>query len=129
MHRTKIAMRTVIATAGMLVLIVLSTAQAADPAAGQKIYSQQCALCHSTSAGRNLIGPSLDGVIGRKAGTVPGYSYSTANKNSGLTWDEATLDKYLVNPQKMIPGTKMTYAGLKNSAKRADLVAYLATLH
>ena len=112
-----------------LAFIVATTASAADPAAGQKVFKSQCSICHSVAKGRNIIGPSLFGVVGRKAGTEPGFSYSKANANSGLTWDEATLEKYLADPQKMVPGTKMTYAGLKNDAERADLIAYLATLH
>lgn len=102
---------------------------AADPAAGEKVFKSQCSICHSVAPGRNMIGPGLFGVVGRKAGTVAGFHYSAANRNSGLTWDEATLNKYLANPKAAVPGTIMTYAGLKNDSQRADLIAYLATLH
>jgi cytochrome c len=70
----------------------------------------------------------LFGLIGRKSGTVPGYTYSSANKNAGVIWNESTLDVYLQAPHQMMPGTKMSYAGLKDPTKRADLIAFLATL-
>ena len=88
----------------------------------------QCAICHSVQPGRNLIGPSLDGIVGRKTGSEPGYTYSTANKNANLVWTPEELDKYLAAPRTVVPGTKMPYAGLQDAAKRADLIAYLATL-
>jgi len=74
------------------------------------------------------VGPSLFGVVGRAAGSETYFTYSAANKNSGLTWDEATLDRYLTSPKAVVPGTIMPYAGLKNETQRADLIAYLATL-
>jgi cytochrome c len=104
-------------------------ARAADAAAGQAVFKSQCGICHSVQAGRNMIGPSLAGIVGRKAGQEPNFHYSPANKGSGITWDEATLDRYLTNPQTVVPHTTMTYAGLKDATKRADLIAYLATLH
>ena len=76
----------------------------------------------------NGVGPSLAGVAGRKAGSVPGFAYSDANKASGLTWDEKTLDTYLTNPMKMVPGTKMTFAGLPDPAQRKAVIDYLKTL-
>jgi len=88
----------------------------------------QCAVCHSTEKGKNLVGPSLFGVVGRKAGTEAGFAFSDANKNSGLTWDEKTLDTYLANPMKMVPGTKMTFAGLTDAAQRKEVIDYLKTL-
>ena len=112
-----------------LALLAGSTlsATAADVEAGAKVFKAQCTACHTNVEHKKLIGPSLFGVVGRKAGSED-FAYSDVNKNSGLTWDEATLDKYLVAPAKMLPGTKMTYAGLKDDTKRADLIAYLATL-
>jgi cytochrome c len=107
---------------------VTSAAAAGDPAAGKAVFSSTCTLCHSVQPGQNKIGPSLFGLIGRKTGSVPGYTYSPANTGANLTWDEATLDKYLEAPRATIPGTKMTYAGLKDPEKRANLIAYLATL-
>jgi len=119
--------RTVITAA--LLAGIATAASAADPAAGEKIFKTQCGICHSPVAGKNVIGPSLFGVVGRKAGSVPGFHYSNANQNSGITWDNAILDKYLTNPREVVPGTTMTYAGLKDDAQRADVIAYLDTLH
>ena len=95
---------------------------------GAKLFKLKCAICHSTQAGQNKIGPSLAGVVGRKAATAPNYSYSEAMKNSGLTWDAAALDPYLTSPKAKVPGTKMTFAGLSKESDRADIVAYLSTL-
>lgn len=87
----------------------------------------QCATCHAIKPGVNAVGPSLFGVVGRKAGTST-YAYSEAMKNSGLTWDEATLDSYLTAPMKHVPGTKMTYAGMPDAAKRKAVIDFLKTL-
>jgi cytochrome c len=76
-----------------------------------------------------MVGPSLFDIVGRQAGQVPGFHYSPANKESGLTWDAATLDRYLTSPQTVVPKTTMAYVGLKDATKRADLIAYLSTLH
>ena len=113
--------------AATLIFAAAAPALAADAENGAKVFKAQCTACHTNVQHKKLIGPSLFGVVGRKAGTED-FAYSDVNKNSGITWDEATLDKYLVNPQAMLKGTKMTYAGLKDDAKRADLIAYLATL-
>ena len=101
---------------------------AGDAAAGQAVFKSTCTMCHSNQAGQNKIGPSLFGVVGRKTGSELDYTYSPANKNANLTWDEATLDKYLESPRTVVPGTKMTYGGQKDAEKRANLIAYLATL-
>jgi cytochrome c len=117
---------------GIAVLFVIGSATAAlaaDPAAGQQIFKVQCSICHSVVAGQNRVGPTLFGVVGRPAGSVPGFQYSADHKKLGVTWDAATLDKYLTNPRAMVPDTTMIYAGLKDDAKRADLIAYLETLH
>lgn len=103
-------------------------ARAADPAAGQSVFQSTCGICHSIQPGQNKIGPTMSGIVGRKTGTVAGYTYSPPNLAANLTWDVATLDKYLEAPRTMIPGTKMTYGGMKDADKRANLVAYLATL-
>lgn len=85
-----------------------------------------CKTCHAIEAGVNKIGPSLHGVVGRKAGSIQGFTYSTANKNSGITWTEEKLFQYLENPQRVVPGTKMTFAGWPTDPqKRADVIAYL----
>jgi cytochrome c len=119
--------RTVIA--GLLLAGSATAALAADPAAGGKIFKAQCGICHAVAAGENRIGPTLFGVVGRPAGTVPGFNYTADHKKLGIAWDAATLDKYLTNPRAMVPDTSMVYAGLKDDAERADLVAYLGTLH
>jgi cytochrome c len=119
--------RTVIA--GLLLAGFATDALAADPAAGEKIFKAQCGICHAVVAGQNRIGPTLFGVVGRPAGSVPGFNYTADHKKLGVTWDAATLDKYLANPRAMVPDTSMIYAGLKNDAERADLIAYLETLH
>jgi cytochrome c len=120
-------MRTVIF--GLLLAGPATAALAADPAAGEKIFKAQCGICHTVAAGQNRIGPTLFGIIGRPAGSVPGFNYTADHKKLGITWDAANLDKYLTNPRAMVPDTSMVYAGLKDDAKRADLVAYLETLH
>lgn len=85
-----------------------------------------CKTCHAIEAGVNRIGPSLHGVVGRKAGTIPGFVYSIANRDSGITWTEDKLFQYLENPQRVVPGTKMTFAGWPTDPqKRADVIAYL----
>jgi cytochrome c len=116
-------------TAGLLLAGFATNALAADPAAGEKIFKTQCGICHAVVAGENRIGPTLFGVVGRQAGGVPGFNYTADHKKLGITWDAANLDKYLANPRAMVPDTSMVYAGLKDDAKRADLVAYLGTLH
>lgn len=108
-----------------------ATPAAAEPsvaAGGKPAAFAQCAACHAVEPGKNGVGPSLAGVFGKKAGGVAGYAYTDANKNSGLTWDEATLDTYLTNPMKVVPGTKMTFAGIGDAAKRKEVIDYLKTL-
>lgn len=93
-------------------------------AAGKASFAK-CKACHNLEPGKNVIGPSLHGLFGRKAGTAPGFHYSSANKNSGIVWNEQTLFEYLENPQKFIPGTKMVFPGIKREKERRDLIAYL----
>ncbi len=99
-----------------------------DAAAGEKTFAV-CKACHQIGPNaHNAVGPVLNGVVGRPAGTYPGYSYSEANKNSGLTWDVATLQKYLAGPQKLVPGTKMIYPGFPNNPEKSNnVIAYLST--
>ena len=87
-----------------------------------------CMSCHAVTPGQNGIGPSLAGVFGRKAASAPGFVYSDAMKGSGKTWDEATLDTYLTNPMGVVPGTRMTYMGQTDPAKRKAVIEYLKTL-
>lgn len=117
-----------IATAAALLAIGTSSAFAAIPAgnpAHGAIVFHQCQVCHAI--GKNLVGPSLKGVVGRHSGIMPGYNYSAANKNSGIVWTEDKLFAYLANPRAYVPGTKMSFAGLHNPQDRADVIAYLKT--
>jgi cytochrome c len=100
---------------------------AGDADAGKKIFSK-CAVCHTAVAGKNGLGPSLFGVVGRPSASVPGYNYSDAMKAANKTWDEAALNAYLADPKAAIPGNKMAFAGLPNPDDRANVIAYLATL-
>lgn len=93
------------------------------------MFQSQCGICHSPQPGRNVVGPSLFGVVGRHSGRIPGFHYSAANLRSGITWDPPTLDRYLASPQQVVPGTAMTYPGLPDPRKRANLLAFLETLH
>ena len=95
-----------------------------DPTSGKTVFTQ-CMTCHSKDAGDNKVGPSLHGIIGRHSGAVPNFNYSAANKSSGKVWTEQELYSYLENPQKSIPGTYMTYTGVKDPQKRADIIAFL----
>lgn len=103
----------------------IAQAPAGDPAAGEKVFNQ-CKACHTVQAGQNRVGPSLHGIVGRKAGAVEGFKYSEPMKGANLTWDAATLDKYLADPKGFIPGNKMAFPGLKKEADRANVIAYLA---
>jgi cytochrome c len=115
--------------ASAIALVIAVPAHAQDAAAGEKVFKTNCGICHSPQPGRNLIGPSLFSVVNRHSGEIPGFHYSDANRNSGLIWNVATLDRYLAGPRELVPGTKMTFPGLKDAQQRADLIAYLATLH
>lgn len=96
-----------------------------DAAKGEKDFVV-CRACHQIGPNaKNAVGPVLNGVVGRKAGTYPGYKYSQANEKSGITWTPEELDKYLANPQKVVPGTKMIFPGIKDEDKREDIIAYL----
>jgi cytochrome c len=100
-------------------------AQAQDLAAGEQSF-RKCLPCHAVGDGAaNKVGPELNGLDGRKAGTAPNYSYSDANKNSGMVWNEATFKEYIVNPMAKMPGTKMAFPGIKNETEIGNLWAYL----
>jgi cytochrome c2 len=107
---------------------LVAGAHAQDAAAGARVFASQCSICHSPQEGRNIVGPSLFGVVGRHSGMMPNFHYSAANRGSGLVWDAGTLDRYLTAPREVVPGTLMTYPGLKDTRERGDLIAYLATL-
>lgn len=114
---------------GLVTSLVLGAnpAPAADVEAG-KVAFKKCALCHTTEPGKNKIGPSLFGVVGRKSGSLDSFSYSEAMKNFDHTWDAETLDTYLADPRTVVPGTKMIFPGIKDKTERDDVIAYLETL-
>jgi cytochrome c len=118
--------RSVFATIFVLGIGLLNPVWAQDAAHGKAVF-QACAACHAADR-TNHVGPGLAGIIGRKAGTAPGFRYSRAMKKSGIVWSEKTLDAYLESPQKAVPGNRMPFAGLKDAEDRADVIAYLATL-
>lgn len=108
-----------------LILCATAAAGAGDPKAGEVIF-KRCFACHMVGEdAKTRVGPVLNGLIGRKAGTYEGFKYTEANKNSGLVWDEATLAIYLKNPRAAIPGTSMTFPGIKKDQEIDDLIAYL----
>jgi cytochrome c len=117
---------TLSALAVVISSLAASAALAQDVAAGKTSFNK-CLACHAIGEGaRNKVGPELNGLDGRKSGTAPDYSYSDANKNSGITWNEAEFKDYIKNPQAKIPGTKMTFAGIKNEKEINDLWAFLS---
>jgi len=97
-----------------------------DAAKGETVFNQ-CKICHTLEEGRNLVGPSLHAIIGRKAGSVPGFAYSPANKASGVIWTDEEIFRFLESPQALIPGTKMSFGGIADAQTRADVIAYLKT--
>jgi cytochrome c len=110
-----------------LLSIAVGSAAAADIAAG-KIIFVKCSLCHTNEPGKNKVGPSLFGVVGRKSASLPNYSYSDAMKKFDHTWTLQTLDTYLTDPRGVVPGTKMIFPGIKDQTERENLIAYLETL-
>ena len=123
-RRASVQVRSAIAATAVLAASAAGAAAQAL-AAGEQSF-KKCLPCHSVGEGaKNKVGPELNGLEGRKAGTVEGYSYSEANKGSGLTWDEATLKDYITDPKAKIPGTKMVFAGIKNENERNNLWGYL----
>ena len=111
--------------AALLLAAPALTSAAGDPAAGRKLFAS-CANCHAVGPGaRSAFGPHLNGLLGRPAGSLPGYSYSAGMKASRLVWTQATLTAFLREPSAVVPGTKMVFAGLPDAQKRADLIAYL----
>jgi cytochrome c len=107
-------------------LLLAGTARAdGDAARGEKRFGD-CAACHKLEAGANNVGPSLHGIFGRKAGEIADFRYSPAIKRSAIVWTPETIDKFITDPQAMVPGNRMPYAGMASAADRADLIAYLA---
>ncbi|MDE2577311.1 MAG: cytochrome c family protein [Hyphomicrobiales bacterium] len=111
---------------GFAVFAAAPASAAGDAAAGEKVFAK-CKVCHQIGEGaKNAVGPELNGLNGRKSGTAPGYNYSDANKNSGITWDETTFKDYVTNPKAKVPGTKMVFAGLPDQKDRDNLWAYIS---
>jgi len=115
--------------AALAALTAAGAAQAAGPAAGDaargKTVFARCAACHDLNTGAVRMGPSLKGIIGRKAGSVANFGYSAAMKGKGVVWNPDTLNQFLTGPMKYVPGTRMAFAGLSNAQERADVIAYL----
>ncbi len=112
-------------TAALAIAAMAQVAHAQDVAAGEQSF-KKCLACHRIGEGaKNLVGPELNGLDGRKAGTVPGYNYSEANKNSGITWNETTFKEYIKDPRGKVPNTKMIFPGIKNEKEVSDLWAYI----
>ena len=113
------------AVAVSFLLMNAEHSRAQDVSAGEKVFAK-CKTCHNVGENaHNSVGPHLNGLVGRKAGSVEGYYYSQANKNSGLVWDEATLKAYLNDPKAKLPGTKMAFAGLPSDTDIDNVIAYL----
>lgn len=113
-----------IAAFGIVSLMAVNSASAADAAKGEAAFKKVCGVCHSVKAGEKKLGPNLAGVVGRQAGTEAGYKYSDGF--TGMAWDAANLDKYLTNPKQVFPKTKMVFPGMKEAAERADVIAFLS---
>lgn len=111
--------------AAAAIALVPFAAAAQDVAAGEKSFNK-CRACHQVGeTAKNTVGPVMNGLFGRKSGTIEGYNYSDANKNSGITWDEAVFAEYIKDPKAKMPGTKMAFAGIKNEQEIKDLTAFL----
>jgi len=121
-------MKRLVLSAVITILAAATPALAAGDVEAGKVVFKKCAVCHAVEAGKNKIGPSLWGVVGRKSASIEGFSYSTAMKAADKVWDDPTLHAYLEAPAKMVVGTKMAFPGLKVEKDRDDVIAYLATL-
>jgi cytochrome c len=114
-----------VAAAAMFLLLPVVAARADGDAARGEARFQDCAACHKLEAGANNVGPSLHGIFARKAGEIADFRYSPAIRRSGIVWTPETLDKFIADPQALVPGNRMPYAGMANASDRADLIAYL----
>jgi cytochrome c len=121
--------RVTVISAVATICIGTSVASAQDKAKqGETVFKRTCAACHTVEAGKNKIGPSLAGVVGRKAGSAQGFKYSDPMTKSGVTWTEESLDKYIADPKSFIPGNKMAFTGIKKEDERHAVIDYLETV-
>ena len=111
----------------LAVAVALTAAPAAAQDNGEALFNNACRTCHTLEAGDNRLGPTLHGVVGRQAGTLPDYNFSQTLKRSGIVWDEANLNSFIENPDALIPGNNMKpYTGMTSAEDRAAIIAYLA---
>jgi len=123
MNKTTFALAASVAT---ILVAGGAAAQSGNAARGERLFNQQCKACHTLGKdGATTVGPNLHGLLGRKAGSTEGFSSSDAMKTSGIVWDDKTLAEYLKDPKGRVPGTRMVYAGLKQEAQQADMIAFL----
>jgi cytochrome c len=121
--------RTVVIAAVCAIYLTPSPSSSADVESGQLVFNNACRTCHTTNKGDNRLGPHLYKIIGRKAGSLPNYSYSSAMKGADFVWDEAKLDRFIANPDEMVPGNNMKpYGGLASADERAKVIAFLQSL-
>jgi cytochrome c len=126
MHKLTLTALAVLASSAVASGALAQDAAKGDPAAGKTSFNK-CLACHSIGDGaKNKVGPELNGLDGRKSGSAPDYSYSDANKNSGITWNEAQFKDYIKDPKAKVPGTKMIFPGIKNEKEINDLWAYVS---
>ena len=121
-----ISTNALVLSAGVLLLALPAEAQ--DKADGQLLFNNSCRTCHTLKQGDNRLGPNLHGIVGRKAGALTDYGYSGSMKNADLTWDKATLDRFIANPDQVVPGHNMKpYGGIASAEDRATIIRYLET--
>lgn len=126
MHKLTLSALVIIASSAVASAALAQDAAKGDPAAGKTSFNK-CLACHSIGEGaKNKVGPELNGLDGRKSGSAADYSYSDANKNSGITWNEAQFKEYIKDPKAKVPGTKMIFPGIKNEKEINDLWAYVS---
>ena len=123
-HWSRTVAAAVVLGGALMLFTAAARGQGGDASRGEKRF-EECASCHSVAAGENGVGPSLHGIINRKAASLEDFRYSPAMRNSGLTWTPETIDTFIADPQKLVPANRMAYAGLTEGADRADLIAYL----
>jgi cytochrome c len=117
-----------IAALAALALLALGSGSALAADSGDQLFRRYCSVCHATQAGQNKVGPSLAGIVGRPSGEQSGFTYSDAMQGAHVTWDEKTIDDYITDPRKTVPGNKMLFPGVKNPEERQSIIDYLKSL-